>query len=138
MTARIDISTLEKKLNEIEKFEKRIQDSIKDEREAQPMYRGMAQDAGAIGKEISDNDLTSMSTEINQIKDQESRHEKQFTGMQRRLTTIKSNLKKRIEKMKKEQLEEQRKLAEKQQSELQAQKDQRNKIRANNMNRKRW
>jgi len=140
------VPALERSLKDIEKFEKDLQEAIKDEKEAQTMYGRITQSAEALGRALPDsayggakvnpNYMVESARMIKDIIKEESVHERKFTANLAGMQTVKQRLKEEIQKCKRDAEEEQRKLAEQQKREQEAQKDRLNHARITEIGRR--
>jgi len=142
-----DIPALEQSVRDIEKFEKDLQEAVKDKKDAQIMYGRITQSAEALGRTLPDsayggakqvypNYMMESAKMIKDIIREESVHERKFTANLVGMQTIKQRLKEEIQKCKRDAEEEQRKLAEQQRKEQEAQKDRLNHARITEIRRR--
>ena len=126
-----NISMLERSLTDIEKFEKDLQEAVKDEKDAQTMYGRITQSAEALGRALPESAYGAkvypnyMIESVRMLKDiirEESVHERKFTANIAGMQTVKQRLREAIQKCKRDAQDEQRKLAEQQRREEEEQR----------------
>ena len=140
-----NISALERSLKDIEKFEKDLQEAVKDEKDAQIMYGRITQSAEALGRTLPEsayggakvypNYMIESARMIKDIIREESVHERKFTANLAGMQTVKQRLREEIQKCKRDAEEEQRKLADQQKREQEAQRDRLNHARITEISR---
>ena len=105
-----NIPALERALIDINKFEQRLKEAIRDEKDAQTMYANIVQNAEMLGRTLPEFEpLVESARTINGIIREEATHERKFIAMLSGMGTIRQRVKDKITEVRNKENEDRRK-----------------------------